>query len=1195
MVWSNIPGANIQRGAEGDNTLQRAEHAGIKRNISPSSHTALTQSRQPRQTQSTAVAHHSSSAQYLGGDNPGVLKTKSIGDNTTVRFNNHYCPELGAAMALARQEVYGSHPVSGTLDLISSRPAAEAFETFTDVPRLVDTLSLLRRQAPSAPLHHFQHGFGSLRTVRPNMTNPAPGWYYYGENKAAGTTAGVGGELPSPRPASCCAAAHPHDQDKAVQTGTLPASKADTTKGIGRAQEQLPIKAQTSSCLDSATILQLLQQQQHESQVQVSADQAGRVSVGCQTRQGDTWRVHSEACQGKPAEESGSWAQHDKAWVPAGTHYLDKQAHEALTPRHPPNSPHGNTCPAPVSSRRHRSPTSTSEQGRTAAKSLMRPPWDTWGSPGKASSGEQSSPCQSPTRAELKKMTASWSPGRKGFVKPELAQAQENRFSHTQGSHAGKTQASKPRKKQKSPKKAPLHKEALHRSDEAGRHAKTGSGASIWAGTPAGPPQPSFLQPVLHSQQSNGMHDGTETQQDRQIQFDSQVQHSPAKRKKKRQGDSRCARAQRQQSQTGEEESQAELDGRSQSQNSPPKIYTLDQSPRGSYVSPFRSSPRRGLSGRHDPSLLMLQSPQHAPRSMRSLNFPQLATQRSDQLVKGPRSSYLSTHRSQTDSLNSLQLNAQPSEIGSDSSCSVSEASQCSGLSEGGQEEEMSWAASSINAESGVNAHTPPDGHKQRRGKAGYLSSSGLRREVQDSLSELEQLIEQQHRQLIARGILLPEEPSCESVATSDLDFSTLSLDSGMDRLSRLADSLVEGVTPGSFGAQRQDAEAADRSLGKASRDSRAQVDAASMVQTATAAGSAESRRSQADRSAAAAAQVASQRQPAASDSRLHRAHSDAHISPEALPSHAESGSQPSWLLTGTDNQPGNTGGSQNQMSHGARQMPGHATAASVQLSDAPSPAYAETVLLCQHSLPSEQRIVATSASEDEQATPNQPESRVVAANGKPASAVWPDVPQSNAVEQFDSAAEASSLASVSASDSPSPQSAGPLHNQSVSHHSSFGDCSESEPDSPVGHRASPSLHKQQQEGLLSDSENEFEQSLVNARMLKPTNTSQAAAGNSATAQSKGVVPPGAFSAHCTVTVAPAVVKGNKYDNEGQETAFSAIFRQTPTDSMAEEAESEAWEEEMVDEGWSEYSGGLSGEPSAAHWAEQQHGYGQLV
>jgi len=393
----------------------------------------------------------------------------------------------------------------------------------------------------------------------------------------------------------------------------------------------------------------------------------------------------------------------DKAWVPAGTHYLDKQAHEALTPKHPPNSPQGNTCPSPPSSRRHRSPTSTSRQRRAAAKSPTRPPWNTWGSPGKASKGEQSSPGQSPTRAELKKMTASWSPGRKGFVKPELAQAQENRFSHTQGSLAeSKRQTSKPRKKQSSPKKAPARKEALDRSDEAGKPAKTGSGASIWAGTPAGPPpQPSFLQPILHSKQSSDMPDGTDTQQDRELQSDSQVQHSPAKRKKKRQGDSRHARAQRQQSQTGEEESQAELDGRAQSQNSPPKIYTLDQSPRGSYVSPFRNSPRRGLSGRHDAYLLMLQSPQHAPRSTRSLNFPQLATQRSDELAQGTCSSYLSSQLSQVDSLegDSSQLNAQPSESGSELSCSVSEASQCSEL---GQEEERSWAASSTKAESGA-------------------------------------------------------------------------------------------------------------------------------------------------------------------------------------------------------------------------------------------------------------------------------------------------------------------------------------------------------------------------------------------------------------------------------------------------------------------------------------------------------------
>lgn len=48
----------------------------------------------------------------------------------------------------------------------------------------------------------------------------------------------------------------------------------------------------------------------------------------------------------------------------------------------------------------------------------------------------------------------------------------------------------------------------------------------------------------------------------------------------------------------------------------------------------------------------------------------------------------------------------------------------------------------------------------------------------------------------------MPEDPSSGSVSASDLDFSNLSLDSGMDRLTRLADSLVEGVTPTSPPAQ---------------------------------------------------------------------------------------------------------------------------------------------------------------------------------------------------------------------------------------------------------------------------------------------------------------------------------------------------------------------------------------------------------
>lgn len=70
------------------------------------------------------------------------------------------------------------------------------------------------------------------------------------------------------------------------------------------------------------------------------------------------------------------------------------------------------------------------------------------------------------------------------------------------------------------------------------------------------------------------------------------------------------------------------------------------------------------------------------------------------------------------------------------------------------------------------------------------------------------------------------------------------------------------------------------------------------------------------------------------------------------------------------------------------------------------------------------------------------------------------------------------------------------------------------------------------------------------------------------------------FSAHCTVNIASA----------GQAAAFSTIFRQTPTELTAGEAEegSQFWQEEYSHDGQSDYSGGLSEEPSAAHWAEDK-------
>lgn len=67
---------------------------------------------------------------------------------------------------------------------------------------------------------------------------------------------------------------------------------------------------------------------------------------------------------------------------------------------------------------------------------------------------------------------------------------------------------------------------------------------------------------------------------------------------------------------------------------------------------------------------------------------------------------------------------------------------------------------------------------------------------------------------------------------------------------------------------------------------------------------------------------------------------------------------------------------------------------------------------------------------------------------------------------------------------------------------------------------------------------------------------------------------PSTCSAQCTVSMASA---------GGQAAAFSTIFRQTPTDPTLVEADKE---EELSDDGQSEFSGDLSEEPSAAHWAE---------
>ncbi|KAL3137484.1 hypothetical protein ABBQ38_004773 [Trebouxia sp. C0009 RCD-2024] len=795
MVWSNIPGANIHRAAEADNAVQRTEQAGVKRSTYPSvyfvSVQAQTPSRDTHRIHKFGALHNDPA---LATDTPcSLLKSKTVGENTIVRFNNHYCPELGAAMALARQELFGSHPSPGSSHLISSRPSNQVFETFTDVPRLVDTLSLLRRHAPSAPLHHYPHGFGSFRTVRPNMSSPAPGWHCFGDNQAVGATeCPEFPSAPAPRAVTCCPVAHSHQRSQAVQTQSVAASMAPQHQDAWREQDSHPVKVPLGSWLDSSAMLQQQQQQQpDELQAQGSTKHADRVSVGCQTRQGDHWRVQSQGCIGLPKQDAGHWAYHDKAWVPTGAHFLDKQAHEALTPKRPPNSPQGNRCPSPAARRQQ-------HEGRAAATSPSRPAWDS--SPSRAAGH---SPEPSPSRAQLKKMTASWSPGRKGFVKPDLAQSGDNRFS--QSNKRAETKSKHPSKlrKKRSPSKARTPDAPASSRQEAPKPARTSSGGSLWEGKLAGPS--SFLQPILHSQSSNTVPDSNEPQDDHTQQSPESTKKT--KKKKPSSGGKRHARMHSQQSVPNEDLS----DSGSHAQNSPPQVITLGQSPRGSYVSPLKGSSGRALPGRLDSPLLVLQSPRRA--SSASVQSPDSSHgAASSQLRPRPSAGCSpSTHSSELSLQDSDVVDCSCSEASSELESSMSDDLGSEGSKVQKWDSNTEPPAQTGKSTSPQNAHVCLHGvgrklfsHHEtaRHVGAGSRASSGLRSEVQDSLGELERLIEQQHRQLIARGILLPEEPSSDSVSASDLDFSNLSLHSGMDRLSRLADSLVEGVTSNSPLAQ---------------------------------------------------------------------------------------------------------------------------------------------------------------------------------------------------------------------------------------------------------------------------------------------------------------------------------------------------------------------------------------------------------
>lgn len=90
----------------------------------------------------------------------------------------------------------------------------------------------------------------------------------------------------------------------------------------GGAFQEGCIKVPPSSSLNSAVLLEQLRQQLQEQQQQHLASKSGdrnsgtdKVSVGCQTRQGDSWRAQSTGCQGIPRDTAQAWVQHGMSIV----------------------------------------------------------------------------------------------------------------------------------------------------------------------------------------------------------------------------------------------------------------------------------------------------------------------------------------------------------------------------------------------------------------------------------------------------------------------------------------------------------------------------------------------------------------------------------------------------------------------------------------------------------------------------------------------------------------------------------------------------------------------------------------------------------------------------------------------------------------------------------------------------------------
>ena len=415
----------------------------------------------------------------------------------------------------------------------------------------------------------------------------------------------------------------------------------------------------------------------------------------------------------------------------------------------------------------------------------------------------------------------------------------------------------------------------------------------------------------------------------------------------------------------------------------------------------------------------------------------------------------------------------------------------------------------------------------------------------------------------------MPEEPSSDSVSASELDFSTLSLDSGMDRLSRLADSLIQGMSPASLSeAQQPPGVPQDLPLGTAGAQYPPGVpqnpcfNTGGLQHPRTRLGSAQSTRSDLDLNQGTQSSFASQQHAQravadnASGSKSSEAQLRAHELTQPQSAHrstkaggsdtASLGSQklsgschdPERQLEASDaclHMPAQDGAIRAECSstcsdtvreanelqrsfsasdtaqarsktcgpgssaHVHNVVSEHSANAgrSVQMSEASGKP--DTESLWHHSLPEEQRMSgakqAQSSTEHESSNSAYPFSQAAA---QASTQAWHAVSQPQARDRSASLGQANSsvlcdATGVSASEASSPQLASSYAASEQKSQNEPG-CLMDDLRRGVDSVSVPVVsEQQQQEGLLSDSEDEFERSIETAKMLRPVTASQPA------------------------------------------------------------------------------------------------------